>query len=397
MDGTFTRDEWDFLSSRFELPDPRRCPTGLDAMQCLAAAELGHRLFFEAKLSGEIRISDPKAPGRVGEVGKVSCASCHDAKRFMIDTRSSPQNVSSGAGYTRHNALTVMNLGYKYALAEQACDAAGADPLLCDRVFSWTGVYPTAGEVFILANGAGAMNSSGDRRARTICDDPRYRGLYLAAFGGLPAVAEPPHAECPSTGHDAATVELNLGLAFEAYLLPMTSAGSDFDRYVAGELIDDRTSNHDALGDAERRGLRVFLREGMCVECHGGPLLSDLRFHNTGVKQAGSNVVTTDLGLGGTEIDMVKYPEFSGMFLTQSLRNVAESAPYMHAGQYASLAEVIAFYRRGGDPEGTFSGERDRRLLPLDMTDEQAADLEAFLAGALTGNGVDPALGEPLP
>jgi cytochrome c peroxidase len=219
-------------------------------------------------------------------------------------------------------------------------------------------------------------------------------------FTGLPAVAldinGDPHPNCPTTGHDAATVEANLGLAFEAYLLPITSVGSRFDRYVSGEVIDGRTTQRDALTDVERRGLRVFLREGMCIECHGGPLLGDLQFRNTGVKQAGSNVVTTDLGLGGTAFDGVKYPEYDGMFSTQPLRNVARTAPYMHAGQYATLADVIAFYRRGGDPEGTFSGVRDRRLLPLDMTDEQAADLEAFLQ-TLTGNEPDPALTSELP
>src|SRR5688500_2964649 len=57
VDDTFTREEWDLLSTGFVLPEPQRCPNGadgqpLDSVQCLAAAELGHRLFFDKRLSG---------------------------------------------------------------------------------------------------------------------------------------------------------------------------------------------------------------------------------------------------------------------------------------------------------------------------------------------------------
>src|SRR5688500_9371779 len=85
VDDTFTREEWDLLSTGFVLPEPQRGPNGADgqplaSVQCLAAAELGHRLFFDKRLSGEIRLSDPKLPGTVGDTGAVKCADCHDAK-----------------------------------------------------------------------------------------------------------------------------------------------------------------------------------------------------------------------------------------------------------------------------------------------------------------------------
>jgi hypothetical protein len=56
----------------------------------------------------------------------------------------------------------------------------------------------------------------------------------------------------------------------------------------------------------------------------------------------------------------------------------------MHAGQYATLGEVIEFYRRGGDAQG-FSGIKDGRMQPLEITDDEARDLEAFLR-SLTGS-----------
>jgi len=54
------------------------------------------------------------------------------------------------------------------------------------------------------------------------------------------------------------------------------------------------------------------------------------------------------------------------------------------------LADVIAFYRNGGVPDG-YAGTRDPRIAPLDLTDDDAHDLEAFL-DTLTGEGIDPNL-----
>jgi cytochrome c peroxidase len=73
--------------------------------------------------------------------------------------------------------------------------------------------------------------------------------------------------------------------------------------------------------------------------------------------------------------------------LTQPLRNVAETGPYMHAGQLGSLAEVIEFYRRGGDSEG-YAGVKDPRIQPLEIDDDEARALAAFLASLTSGDDI---------
>ena len=73
-------------------------------------------------------------------------------------------------------------------------------------------------------------------------------------------------------------------------------------------------------------------------------------------------------------------------FKTPTLRNVAVRAPYMNAGQLASLAEVLRFYR-----------DRTHGMKEMahgDLSDAELADLEAFL-GTLTGPVT--ALGESVP
>ena len=54
------------------------------------------------------------------------------------------------------------------------------------------------------------------------------------------------------------------------------------------------------------------------------------------------------------------------------------TGPYMHDGSIATLADVIAFYRAGGVDAG-YGGEKDPRMVPLDLTEDDAKDLEAFL------------------
>jgi cytochrome c peroxidase len=75
-----------------------------------------------------------------------------------------------------------------------------------------------------------------------------------------------------------------------------------------------------------------------------------------------------------------------GAFRVPGLRNVALSAPYMHDGALATLDDVVALYDRGGDPGAV--GVRAARIKPLMLSEDEQADLVAFLK-SLTG--------EPLP
>ena len=62
------------------------------------------------------------------------------------------------------------------------------------------------------------------------------------------------------------------------------------------------------------------------------------------------------------------------------MRQVAQTAPYMHDGSLATLEEVIELYDRGGDPNPWL----DPEMRPLNLTSREKSDLVAFLR-ALTG------------
>jgi hypothetical protein len=75
-----------------------------------------------------------------------------------------------------------------------------------------------------------------------------------------------------------------------------------------------------------------------------------------------------------------------GLWRTKGLRQVAKTAPYFRDGQAATLADVIDFYDRGGDPDGTFLGG-PKEIRPLHLSKEEKEWLKEFLK-TLTGEPV---------
>jgi hypothetical protein len=70
-----------------------------------------------------------------------------------------------------------------------------------------------------------------------------------------------------------------------------------------------------------------------------------------------------------------------GRMRTPSLRNIELSAPYMADGRFATLEEVVDFYNRGGD---FTAPNKDPRIVPLNLTEQQRAAIVAFLKRPLT-------------
>ena len=166
----------------------------------------------------------------------------------------------------------------------------------------------------------------------------------------------------------------NLARALASFERVLVSGRSPVDLFQAGDVS--------ALTSQQRRGLWLFESRGQCWQCHRGPNYTDEGFHNTGVSWG---TAPADLGrfeITGQEVDR-------GRFHTPSLRSAALTAPYMHDGSLRTLAEVVAFYSRGGTP----NPHRDPILKPLHLSDDDQSALVAFLQ-ALTGTQ-PPVLDEP--
>jgi cytochrome c peroxidase len=164
-------------------------------------------------------------------------------------------------------------------------------------------------------------------------------------------------------GTDATTD--GIAKAIAAFERTVVSGPSPYDRYLTGDKA--------ALPAAAKRGLEVFKGKGHCTFCHIGYTLSDQSFHNIGV-----GMDKPDPDLGREEVTHDKNDR--GKFKTPMLRNVALTWPYLHDGSARSLADVVAFYDRGGVPNPYL----DKDVKPLKLTEQEKADLVAFLE-ALTG------------
>jgi cytochrome c peroxidase len=405
VDGVFTPAEVTKLQALGPLPALPPDTTNHLADDPRAAA-LGQRLFFEPGYSGPIVTGDDGhngGLGAAGDRGKVSCRSCH-LTEWMVDTRSSPNGTSLAIDWFFRNAPSLVNVAY---YKEQ---------------FGWSGFNDVLwGKNLIPAEFVMGV----DRSVVAHFLYEKYRTDYEAVFAtAMPAALDPDHAQAarfPATGtpldpsgpwQDMAVADrdainlifANYGKAIEAYERLLISAGSPFDRYVEGET--------QALSVAAKRGAKLFVGKAACDSCHSGPTLSDEKYHNTAVGQAGAHTLkgpdfdpgrftgigvylASDFNTHGRynddpsvdrTIGVVATESVKGAFRTKSLRSVAMTAPYMHTGELATLKDVVRFYNQGG-ATADYAGTRDALIQPLNLTESEMDDLVAFLE-SLTGDPV---------
>jgi cytochrome c peroxidase len=261
--------------------------------------------------------------------GTVACVSCHDPAHGWADPRRFSVRFD-GKPTPRHS------------------------PTLVNRLFS--DVQQWAGTRTSLEDQARkASDASPERMVKTLGAIPAYQEQFRKVFG---------------TVLDAEGV----AKAIAAYERMILSGNAPYDRFQAG----DRT----ALSPAAQRGLVLFTGKARCALCHAGFNFTDEGYHNLGV---GMDRDQPDLG----RFTVTRVERHKGAFKTPTLRDVARRPPYMHDGSLATLADVVAFYDRGGTPNPWLAPE----VQPLGLTEAERADLVVLLE-ALTGQ-VDPAVTSP--
>lgn len=223
------------------------------------------------------------------------------------------------------------------ALESQAAEPPTSPVEMCHMGETWTGVVERVqgATPLRLATGIPAALQS-------FVQNKSYADLFAQAFGSRQITAA------------------RISMAIATYERSLVSDQSPWDDFIR------RVPN--ALTASQDRGRRIFFSQGAnCVGCHSGPLFTDNRFHYIGLRPPHE-----DLGRFAITRNQVD----QGRFRTASLRNVALRPPYFHHGGMRNLAEVVAFYNRGGDFQGP---TKDPRIRPLRLSSGQQADLVAFL------------------
>ena len=124
-------------------------------------------------------------------------------------------------------------------------------------------------------------------------------------------------------------------------------------------------------------GRELFFGKAKCSQCHVGIDLTDELFHNIVIGMDAAELTPEHLGrytVTGDEKD-------KGGSKTPSLRNIADTAPYVHDGSQATLLEVVQHHDRGGTPNPWLS----EKIFSLELTDQEMQDVVQFMEEVLQG------------
>lgn len=312
-------------------------PVPPDNPQTAEKIELGRLLFFDPRLSGD---------------GSTPCFSCHFPQRGWGDGGTKSRGYP-GTWHWR-NAQSIINAAYFSKL-------------------NWDGAANSlerqaagAAEGAVAGNGDPAMM---EMRLRLV---PDYVERFRRVFG----------LQWPRM------VQAYQAIAAYQRTLVTDPSQVPFDRYLGGD--------EQALSVEAKRGYRLFAGKAGCQRCHNGPLISDQRFHATGVPEPLSEGMSPLLRIthrwqnyqrgvpeavfraGDADRGLyyvTKRAEDAGKFRTPSLRELRYTAPYMHNGAFANLPDVVSFYNDGGGKAANKPGW----LKPLGLTESEKRDVVAFL------------------
>ncbi|WND02511.1 cytochrome c peroxidase [Temperatibacter marinus] len=246
--------------------------------------DLGRFLFFDPILSKD---------------GVMSCATCHDPKKGFSDGIDRSFGVH-GEKVAR-SSPSLWNVGF------------------LDRLF-WDArsnslEEQAEGPLFA----ADEMGNSPEVLLKDMNANSTYSRLFIEAF----------------EGRDGDMIELDqIVHALTAFQSTLVSFNSRYDQYALGY--------HEALNKNEIEGLNLFRSfVARCSECHTPPLFTNKQTAVIGTP------ITQGLPYDVGAEETYKEPTMRGAFKVPTLRNIAKSAPYMHAGQFSKLRDAVEFYNKG--------------------------------------------------
>jgi cytochrome c peroxidase len=297
-----------------------------------AKVALGHRLFFETRLSS---------------TGRYACSSCHRPELAFTDGRA--QALGATGESVRRGAMSLTNVAYNAAFTWGNPQVRSLELQMRQPLFNEHPVEM-------------GLKASDTKTLAALSLDARYREQFAAAFPGEAAAISMDH----------------LIKAIAAFERTLISGRSAFDRYV----FDDERA---AMPEAALRGMALFYSQRVgCAQCHSGLNFSGslvyeghaadaALFANNGLYDLDGRGAypPSDRGL----IEATHRAQDMGKFRVPTLRNVALTAPYMHDGSLPSLDAVLDHYVQGGHR----SRRQDPRVRPFDLSAAERADLLAFL------------------
>lgn len=369
--------------SHYVLPsstDLDAIPQGVGNPLTPEKVSLGKMLFYETGLALDAKYEEGK--------GTYSCATCHVPSAGFMAGR--PQGIADGGVGFGLNGESRVKMN-KYEGAE--VDAQAARPInLLNVAFvtnsMWNGKFGAnhvnkgtehlwKDDPDLVANELGldgmeAQNIEGTIVHRMVIDDPYvldsmgYRAMFDAAFPDVPV--------------EERYGRLTTSFALTAYIRTLLPTKAPFQQWVKGDL--------DAMSEQQKRGALVFFGKAGCYRCHKGAPLSSNEFHALGVKdlyeQPDVFRATPDDkrnfgrgGFTGKQEDMFR-------FKVPTVYNMKDSPFYFHGSSIRSLEDLVEYFDKGIPENPRVPKENISPFFhPLNMTEQEKADLVEFLAEGL--------------
>jgi len=268
----------------------------------------------------------------------ISCGTCHKLENAFTDELSIATGIEGRLGL--RNTPTLANIGYTDIMfmdgGVRTLELQAQSPIFTHEEMDFT------------------IAEFLDR----IEGDETYTRMFDEAYGQEPGA-------------------FGISRSIAAFERTFISGHSRFDAY-------EYQGDANALSAAEKRGRDIFFSsETACTECHVPPLFTNFEFENIGLYEE-----YADTGLARiTQMD-----EDKGKFKVPNLRNVAETAPYMHNGSMGTLEEVVSHFNAGG----VGHVNQSPLIKPLGLTEQEKADLVAFLHSLTDQSFINnPNLSEP--
>ena len=298
-----------------------------------AKIELGRQLYFDKRLSAD---------------STISCASCHDPSMGYS------ANTQTGVGIRDQKGGRNSPVSFNRILSGPQFWDGRVDSLEAQAV------GPIANPI--------EMGFTHEGVVKRLGEIPVYKKQFNTIFGEL---------TIDRVGQAIAAFERAIvtePAPFDYYeqLLPFTKMDeediADDEELAAKYAAAKAGAEAHPMSDSAKRGRDLFFGKANCTACHVGANLADEKYHNLGV---GMDKPEPDLG----RFVVTKDEKDTGAFKTPTVRNVANSGPYMHDGSQATLEEVVEWYDKGGHPNPHLSD----KIKPLQLTAEEKADLVEFM------------------
>ena len=262
------------------------------------AVQLGRRLFYDKRLSGD---------------NTVSCSTCHLQHLAFTDGRA--RSVGVSGKMLEFNSMSLANLMWG------------------SQHFFWNGRADSLEEqALIPIQHPDEMAQNLDELVDELEADEVYPGLFRSAYGKISAE--------------------NIARALASFERTLISADSKYDRYLRGELKLDAEEELGRKLFMAHPDAKVSQRGGNCIDCHSQFLTSGFNAQFDGFS---NNGLDTEAMLKPGLQAVTGQAADRGKFKVPTLRNVALTAPYMHDGRFSTLEQVLNHYNEGISVSDTLS------------------------------------------